>query len=100
MSDNRELKPIDEAQKEAEAFFKRKDVQAIFKEAFTLATVSLPNYQLNQAEWHSMYSELYPSKQKRDELAAKEEKKVKETEGDDLAGSKSLMTPMPEIKVD
>jgi len=68
MTDNRELKPIDEAQKEAEAFFKRKDVQAIFKEAFTLATVSLPNYQLNQTEWHAMYSALYPSKQKRDEL--------------------------------
>jgi len=68
MSKNVELKPINEAQKEAEKFFEREDVQAIFKEAFTLATVSLPNYQLNKAEWADMYNEPYPSKQKRDDL--------------------------------
>ena len=39
-----ELKPIAEAHAEAEAFFERADVQAIFQEAFALATVKLPNY--------------------------------------------------------
>jgi len=63
-----ELKPIEQAQEEAEKFFEREDVRAIFKEATILSTVSLPNYQLNKTEWQAMYSEPYPSKKKRDEL--------------------------------
>ncbi len=57
-----ELKPIKEAQTEAEKFFEREDVQAIGNEAFTLACVSLPNYQLSRQkreELHELERDLY-----------------------------------------
>ena len=63
-----ELKSIEEAQTEAEKFFEREDVQAIFHEAFRLSTCSLPNYQLGRTLWKRMYNAPHPSKQKRDEL--------------------------------
>ena len=63
-----ELKPIEEAQSDAEKFFERDDVQAIFREACTLSTCSLPNYQLGKTLWKRMYKAPHPSKQKRDEL--------------------------------
>lgn len=63
-----ELKPINEAQTEAEKFFEREDVQSIFREAVTLSTCSLPNYQLGKTLWERMYKAPHPSKQKRDEL--------------------------------
>lgn len=63
-----ELKPIEQVQAEAEAFFEREDVQAIFQEAFALATVKLPNYQLGATWWKRMYKQPHPSKQKRDDL--------------------------------
>jgi hypothetical protein len=69
MNMSKELKPIDEAQTEAEKFFEREDVQAIFHEAFALSTVSLPNYQLGKTLWERNYDAPHPSKQKRDELA-------------------------------
>ncbi len=62
------LKPIEQAHEEAEAFFKRDDVEAIFQEAFALATVKLPNYQIGKTNWGHMYTDLHPSKQKRDAL--------------------------------
>ena len=63
-----ELKPIDQARSEAEKFFEREDVQAVFHEAFKLSTVSLPNYQLGKTLWKRNYDAPHPSKQKRDEL--------------------------------
>tara|TARA_R110002111_G_scaffold242862_1_gene304850 strand:+ start:84 stop:380 length:297 start_codon:yes stop_codon:yes gene_type:complete len=63
-----ELKPIDQARSEAERFFEREDVQAVFHEAFKLSTVSLPNYQLGKTLWKRNYDAPHPSKQKRDEL--------------------------------
>ena len=63
-----EMQPIEQVQAEAEAFFEREDVQAIFQEAFALATVKLPNYQLGKTWWKRMYKEPHPSKQKRDDL--------------------------------
>jgi len=63
-----ELKPIEDAQSDAEKFFERDDVQAIFREAFILSTCSLPNYQLGKTLWTRMYKAPHPSKQKRDEL--------------------------------
>ncbi len=63
-----ELKPIAEAHAEAEAFFEREDVQAIFQEAFALSMVKLPNYQLGKTWWRRMYQEPHPSKKKRDAL--------------------------------
>jgi len=63
-----ELKPIEEAQTEAEKFFEREDVQALFHEACRLSTCSLPNYQLGKTLWKRMYDAPHPSKQKRDEL--------------------------------
>ena len=68
MNINKELKPIAEAQSEAEKFFEREDVLAIFHEAFELSTVSLPNYQLGKTSWDRMYNEPHPSKHKREEL--------------------------------
>ena len=64
----KELKAIDHAHEEAETFFKRKDVQAILREAMTLSTVSLPNYQLGKTVWERNYNAAHPSKQKRDAL--------------------------------
>tara|TARA_R100000951_G_scaffold99019_1_gene89208 strand:+ start:810 stop:1022 length:213 start_codon:yes stop_codon:yes gene_type:complete len=43
-----EMQPIEQVQAEAEAFFEREDVQAIFQEAIALATVKLPNYHLDK----------------------------------------------------
>jgi hypothetical protein len=63
-----ELKTIDQARSEAEAFFNRKDVKAIFHEALKLSTVSLPNYQLGKTLWKRNYDAPHPSKHKRDEL--------------------------------
>jgi hypothetical protein len=68
MNIKKELKPIDEAQTEAEKFFEREDVKAIFYEAFELATVQLPNYQLGKTLWKRNYDAPHPSKQKREEL--------------------------------
>ena len=68
MDIKKELKPIEQAQSEAEKFFEREDVQAIFHEAFALSTVSLPNYQLGKTLWERNYDAPHPSKQKRDEL--------------------------------
>ena len=62
------LKPIEQAHEEARAFFERADVQAIFQEAFALATVKLPNYQLGKTNWGRMYTDPHPSKKKRDAL--------------------------------
>ena len=63
-----ELSPIDAAQYDAEKFFEREDVQSIFREAVTLSTCSLPNYQVGKTLWERMYKAPHPSKQKRDEL--------------------------------
>ena len=63
-----ELKPINEAQADAEKFFEREDVRSIFREAATLSTCSLPNYQLGKTLWKRMYNAPHPSKQKRNEL--------------------------------
>ena len=68
MDINKELKPIEQAQSEAQKFFEREDVQAIFHEALTLSTVSLPNYQLGKTLWKRNYDAPHPSKQQRDEL--------------------------------
>jgi|TARA_R110002124_G_scaffold94737_2_gene238889 hypothetical protein len=64
-----ELKAIDEAQKEAEKFFEREDVKALFHEACRLSIYSLPDYQVGKTLWKRMgYKAPHPSKQKRDEL--------------------------------
>lgn len=68
MDIKKELKPIEQAQSEAEKFFEREDVQAILHEALALSTVSLPNYQLGKTLWKRNYDAVHPSKQKRDEL--------------------------------
>jgi len=64
-----ELKPINQAQEEAEKFFKREDVQAICHEALRLSTVTLPNYQLGKTLWERNYDAAHPSKQQRDALS-------------------------------
>jgi hypothetical protein len=63
-----ELKPIEQAQAEAEKFFKREDVHELFREAMLLSSCVLPNYQVGKTLWERVYDAPHPSKQKRDEL--------------------------------
>jgi len=62
-----ELKPIEEAQAEAEAFFNRPDVVAIRNEAYSLS-LYLNDYQLGRTSWKRTYDAPHPSKEKRDKL--------------------------------
>ncbi len=62
-----EMRPIEQVQSEAEAFFEREDVEALFQEVMKMS-IEMSNYRISKKHWSLISKEPYPSKKKIDTL--------------------------------